>query len=203
MIVIGLTGSIGMGKSTCGALLSQCGVPVHEADHAVHQILAHDKKAITEILSAFPSLSAPLDRQALGKLVFADDEKRKALENILHPRVQTSQNAFIKAQRAKGNQIVALDIPLLFETGAQTRVDYTALASAPFHLQAARVLKRPGMSEEKFFQILNSQMPDHEKRSRADFILPTGLGKAYTMKAVKKMLTAITVKERDYARNRA
>ena len=201
MIIIGLTGSIGMGKSTCGAMLQQCGVPVHEADHAVHALLSDDPETINAVIDAFPDLSNPINRSDLGALIFHDKEKREKLENILHPRVRNRQNEFIKNQRSKGIHIVALDIPLLFETGADARTDYTAVVSAPFHIQSARVLNRPGMTEDKFAHILARQMPDHEKQKRADFILPTGLGKAETMKAVKKMVFAI--KEKDHVRNRS
>lgn len=201
MIIIGLTGSIGMGKSTCGAMLEQCGVPVHESDHAVHDLLSGDDETIDAVIDAFPSLSRPINRADLGAIIFHDKDKREMLESILHPRVQDRQNAFIKAQRAKGLKIVALDIPLLFETSAETRTDYTAVASAPFHIQSTRVLNRPDMTEDKFANILARQMPDSEKRKRADFILPTGLGKAETMKAIKKMLAAI--KEDHHARSRS
>lgn len=202
MIVIGLTGSIGMGKSTCGAMLEHCGVPVHESDHAVHDLLATDKDVIKAVCEAFPSLSKPIDRAALGALVFDDETARQRLEAILHPRVREAQDDFIRIQRAKGIDIVALDIPLLFETGAETRVDYTAVATAPFHIQTARVLKRKGMDEERFFKILAGQMHNPEKCKRADFLLPTGLGKAHTMKAVQTMLQVIKEKTHDH-RNRA
>lgn len=180
-----------MGKSTCGAMLQRCGVPVHESDHAAHDLMTHDKSTQDAILEAFPSLSLPIDRKALGKIVFSDDDKRAILEGILHPRIQQSQNDFIKAHKAKGVKIVALDIPLLFETDAQSRVDVTAVVSAPYFLQKARVMKRPNMTAEKFQAILDNQMPDSDKRTRADYVIPTGLGKAYSMLCIRKMLKAI------------
>mgnify|MGYP000052958951 CR=1 FL=1 len=120
---------------------------------------------------------------------------KKKLEAILHPLVHIAQDRFFQLHKDKGTKIIMFDIPLLFETGAETRTDYTAVASAPFHIQSTRVLNRPGMTEDKFANILARQMPDSEKRKRADFILPTGLGKAETMKALKKIVYDLRQKD--------
>ena len=204
MIIIGLTGSIGMGKSTVAAMMQTLGVPVHDADETVHELLEPGGKGIQPVCAAFPYFEypqiygkksgfapRPLLRKELGAIVFADDEKRETLENILHPLVQESQTEFMRKHKALGVEIVALDIPLLFETGADQRVDYTINVSAPYEIQRARVLDRPGMTEEKFHAILERQMPDGEKCTRADYVLHTGLGRAHTMKELKTALRNI------------
>lgn len=208
MIVLGLTGSIGMGKSTAGTILHRLGVPVHDADHAVHELIAPGGAALPAIGAAFPYYEYPhiyagrdkdkrrvLDRQALGALVFNNEIERNKLENIVHPLVHEAQQNFIRKEQALGRGIVALDIPLLFETGADRRVDYTFVVSAPAQIQKARVMARPGMTAEKFAGILKAQMPDDEKRRRADFVIPTGLGRAVTTRALKKALRAIKERE--------
>lgn len=193
-----------MGKSTVGAMLTHLGVPVHESDHAVHQLLDINSSARQAIASAFPYFKYPqiydrktkaINRKELGAVVFNDAEKREELESILHPLVQQNQMAFISAQRAKGRQMVALDIPLLFETSAQSRVDYTLVASAPYALQKQRAMARPNMTEGKFHAILERQMPDAEKCARADFVIKTGLGRAHSMKALK--LALLDIKKRE------
>jgi len=200
MIVIGLTGSIGMGKTTAATMLQQLGVPVHESDEAVHELLGAEGKGRMAVAAAFPYYEYPqiydkktklIKRSELGKIVFSDDEKREALENILHPLVREAQNKFILKSKKMGQEIVALDIPLLFETGGDELVDVTINVSAPFHIQEKRVLERPDMTEEKFHAILKRQMPDEEKCARADYVLQTGLGRAETMKALKKILKEI------------
>lgn len=197
MIVLGLTGSIGMGKSTIASMLRHLGVPVHDADASVHDLMRHDKAVRGAIASTFPIYRYPalyhkkdksINRVQLGKLVFEHDEKRRALENILHPAVRQAQTEFIRQKRSKGIKIVALDIPLLFETGADMRVDYTLTASAPYAIQRSRVLSRPNMNEAKFHAIVQKQMPDGEKRLRADYVIDTGIGRARTMGQLKKML---------------
>ena len=188
MTIIGLTGSIGMGKTTAAQMLRSLGVPVHCSDSAVHELLSPKGAAEQAVLAAFPSLKAPIDRKALGKIVFEDTEKRERLEAILHPLVQQAQQAFIAKHRGLGVRIVALDIPLLFETGAETRVDITMVVTAPAHIQAARVMARPGMTEERFAAILSRQMPDAEKRERANYIINSGLGRARMMRDVRGCL---------------
>lgn len=198
-----------MGKSTAGAMLEFLGVPIHESDKAVHEYLNFDSEAWTAIAAAFPYFSYPqiykrkhyfnpfkktersLDRGALGKVIFENDEKREELESILHPFVQQSQARFIKAQQTKGQDIVALDIPLLFETGAEKRVDLVVNISAPAFIQHARVLARPNMNEGKLAAILKRQMPDGEKCVRADYVVHSGLGRGVMMKELKHILAEI------------
>lgn len=215
MIVIGLTGSIGMGKSTTGSMLEYLGVPVHDADAIVHELLQYDSEVWLALAAAFPYFSYPqiygrkhllnpfketvrfLKRDALSKIIFDKEEERKKLENILHPFVRKAQQEFIQKQRGLGRDIVALDIPLLFETGADTRVDYTMNVTAPKFVQAARVLARPGMTRKKLAAIIKSQMPDGEKSARADFIVHTGLGRAQTMRELKAILAKIREKKNE------
>ena len=218
MIVIGLTGSIGMGKIDNGRDAGISRVPVHDADESVHKLLRYDSEAWLPLAAAFPYFSYPqiygrrhffnpfketvrfLKRDALGKIVFKNSDERKKLEDILHPFVRKAQNKFIRRQRGLGRDMVALDIPLLFETGADTRVDYTINVTAPKFVQAARVLARPGMNKKKLAGIIKSQMPDGEKSARADFIVHTGLGRAQTMRELKAILAKIrNQKEEDTA----
>ena len=200
MIILGLTGSVAMGKSVIGAMMTQMRIPVHEADHEIHGLLKPGSAAYPSIAALFPFFEHPdiydrktriLNRKALGDLVFNSDAHRERLESALHPFVQKAQAAFIRAALAKGVDMVCLDIPLLFETGAQERVDYTITASAPWFVQRRRALSRPGMSEEKFHAILKRQMPDAEKCARSDYVIQTGLGRAHTMKALKTVMCEI------------
>lgn len=192
MIVLGITGSIGMGKSTISAMLEEMGVPVHDSDAAVHKALSPEGSAFEEVAVTFPDAwdkkTKTLDRKKLGALVFGDDAKRKALEAIVHPAVWDSQNKFLMTQKRMERKIVAMDIPLLFETGAEKRVDKVIVASAPPDIQKRRVLSRPNMTEEKFAAILSSQMNDIEKRARADYIVETGLGLAHSRRTLQKIL---------------
>ena len=207
MIIIGLTGSIGMGKSIAAGMLERLGVPVHDADAAVHELLQPGSAAMPRIMAAFPPHKFPrlygtvkgkklIKRAALGALVFHDPQQKKKLESILHPLVRKSQNEFIRKNRKLGKRILALDIPLLFETGAESRVDYTLVMTAPAAVQRKRVLARRGMTEAKFQAILAQQMPDAEKRARADFVVKSGLGRAHTMRALKTVLQAIEKREK-------
>ena len=193
MIVVGLTGSIGMGKSTAAEMLMQMGVPVHDSDKIAREAAADGGAAISEILKQFPDafVDGKLDRGLLGQIIFKDDAKRVALESIIHPMVRQSQQDFMRAEAAKGHKIVVLDIPLLYETGAEARVDKVIVVSAPFFVQKKRVMARPGMTESKFKGILASQVPDEEKRARADFVVLTGLGKVYTERALKKVIGSL------------
>ena len=204
MIVLGLTGSIGMGKTTIATMMKSMHIPVHDSDAAVHHLLGAGGEALPAISALFPAYKYPqiydrkkrmIVRKELGALIFNDNEKKKQLEGILHPLVHKSQNAFIRSCVNKGLDFVCLDIPLLFETGAQERVDYTLVVSAPYFLQRQRVLDRPHMNSDKFHAILASQMPDQEKCARADYIIKTGLGRAHTMKALKSAL--IDIKKRE------
>ncbi|HOO82100.1 MAG TPA: dephospho-CoA kinase [Alphaproteobacteria bacterium] len=213
MIVLGLTGSIGMGKSSAGAMLEYLGVPVHDADAEVHKLLHYGSEAWYAIAAAFPYFSYPqiygrkhfwnpykdtiryLKREALGKIIFEKPDEREKLEAILHPLVRKAQNNFIRAQRGLGREIVALDVPLLFETGADMHCDYTINISAPAFIQEARVLARPGMNVEKFSAIVESQMPDGEKCARADFVVHSGLGRATMMRELKGVLAKIRAEQ--------
>lgn len=201
MIVIGLTGSIAMGKSTVAEMFAQNGVPGHDADAAVHRLMAPGGKAYKAIVCAFPYFEYAglytkkqkngvrlLRREVLGKLVFENEGERRKLEAVLHPLVREDQNIFIQAQRRLGRDMVVLDIPLLFETDAYLYVDYSVNVAAPYHIQRARALARPNMSEEKFHGILKAQMPTAEKNLRADYVIHTGLGLAKTMHDVKSVL---------------
>lgn len=184
MIVLGLTGSIGMGKSTASRLLRQMGVPVHDADATVHRLLARGGGGVQPVAATFPQsydrAEQSIDRKKLGALVFGRHAARSVLENILHPLVHEDQHDFLEQCRHRHVPIAVLDIPLLFETGAENRVDYTICVSAPYAVQRARVLARPGMSDERFQAILASQMPDAEKRARADFVVSSAHGPAHT-----------------------
>jgi len=193
MFVLGLTGSIGMGKSTAANMLRTMGIPVHDADAAVHQLFATDRKVCAAIAERFPGTADEngVDRQALGKAVFGNPAARRDLEAILHPRVQDSARRLLQRCRRLGVPIAVLDIPLLFETGGEARVDAVVVVSAPAFLQKKRVMARPGMDAERFAGILASQMPDREKRRRADFVVETGLGRAYTFNALKRIVQAI------------
>lgn len=192
MIVFGLTGSIGMGKSTAASMLKKLGVPVHDSDQAVHAALKPRGAAFEEVAVTFPAAwdkkNRVIDRKALGDIVFHDKAQMRKLESILHPIAAASQKKFIMQMRAKGKKAVALEIPLLFETGAESRVDYTICVTAPHAIQRRRVLARKNMTEEKFRSILSSQMPDAQKQSLSDFIVQTGMGYGTTYRELRKIL---------------
>jgi len=193
MIVIGLTGGIGMGKSTVAAQLELLGAKICCADAIVHRLLGKDGAAVAEVGKAFSGVvkNGAVDRKALGEIVFRDKKKLEKLEHILHPLVIAEENRFIEKEGRKGTKLVALDIPLLFETAGETRCDFTVTASAPELLQRQRVMKRPGMTEEKFRRIISSQMPDREKRRRAEHVVLTGLGKAHSFRQLRKILCCV------------
>jgi dephospho-CoA kinase len=178
MIIIGLTGSIGMGKSTTAAMFAAQGVPVYDADAEVHALYATGGAAVAPIEGAFPGVvrDGAVDRGLLGQRVLGDDAAMKRLEAIVHPLVGASRAGFFEAAKAKDADIVVLDIPLLFETGGEARVDAVVVVSAPAEIQRARVLERPGMAVEKLDAILARQMADAEKRVRAHFVIDTGQG---------------------------
>jgi len=180
MIVIGITGSIGMGKSTAAEMLRDLIIPVHDSDATVHFLLAPKGKAVAAVGEKFPdalktdAAGEPyIDRKILGRSVFSDRHKKKYLEDILHPLVWEASDRFIAEMKKNGHPIVALDVPLLFETGGEKRVDVTLCVSAPKEIQKQRVLARPGMTSEKFDRIVAGQMPDAEKRKRADYVIET------------------------------
>lgn len=184
--ILGLTGSIGMGKSEAARMLRRLGVPVFDADKIVHQLLA--KEAIPFIAKTFPDAikNGVVDREALSKIIFADNKQKAALEAIMHPLVRAKQKRFLQAMRHK--PLVVLDIPLLFETGWDTMCYRVCVVSAPPMIQRQRVLQRPNMTEQKFHAILATQMPDSEKRKRADFIIHTGLGKRFALCEIMRAL---------------
>jgi dephospho-CoA kinase len=190
MIVLGLTGSIAMGKSTVTRMFADEGVPTTNADAIVHNLLAEDKAVIDEVRTHFPLAfdEGKIDRRKLGPLVFGNAEAMKKLEGILHPRVRAVEMAFVLRHQRGGEPVVVLDIPLLYETGADSRVDRVLVVTAPAEEQRARVLARPGMTEEKFHQILARQLPDAEKRSRAHYIIDTDKGMDHSRAEVKKIL---------------
>lgn len=173
MIILGLTGSIGMGKTTASTMFAEAGVPVYSADDAVHQL--YSGRAAPLIEAAFPGTVAngTVDREKLSAAVIGKPEALKKLEAIVHPLVREEEEAFLRAAKAQGAAIALVDIPLLFETGGEQRVDRIVVVSAPADIQRARVLARPGMTAEKLDAILARQLPDAEKRARADFVLDT------------------------------
>ncbi|TGP45235.1 dephospho-CoA kinase [bacterium M00.F.Ca.ET.230.01.1.1] len=176
MIVLGLTGSIGMGKSATAKMFANAGVPVHDSDETVHRL--YSGKAVPLVEAAFPGTTQAgvVDRVKLGQQVLADPAALRKLEAIVHPLVRADADAFLEKHRAAGAPIAVLDIPLLFETGGRNRVDKVVVVTASPEIQRDRVLARPGMSEEKFASILAKQVPDAEKRRQADFIIDTGQG---------------------------
>lgn len=196
MIVIGLTGSIGMGKSTVARMFRRLRVPVFDADATVHALQGPGGAALPAIEAAFPGTTsaAGLDRQRLGAIVFADKAALKRLEAIVHPLVGAAQAQFLARYRRK--PVVVIDQPLLFEMGGVDKVDLVVVVSAPPEVQRARVLARPGMTEAKFEAILEQQMPDAEKRARADIVIPTGGGWHPTWRAVRALVTCLNRPER-------
>jgi len=193
MIVIGLTGGIGAGKSTAAKILSKKGLPVYSADAAVHKLLGKGGAAVRQIEKLFPGAvkKGAVDRQALGKIVFSAPKKLKQLERILHPLVRKTEAVFLVKARKKGAKAAVLEIPLLFETGAEKRCDTVIVVTAPLHVRKARVLERKGMTAAKFKAITRQQMTDAEKRRRADHIVPTADGLAQTRTRLGKTLKTI------------
>ncbi|RSY79959.1 dephospho-CoA kinase [Sphingomonas koreensis] len=191
MIILGLTGSIGMGKSTVAAMFADDGVPVFDADAEVHRLQGPGGRLVREIESAFPGTTGEsgVDRALLGKAVFGNPDALKRLEAIVHPAVADERAAFLESNRAQ--PLVVLDIPLLFEAGGWQQVDKIAVVSAPADIQRARVLARPGMTGERFESILSRQMPDSEKRKRADFVIPTGGTLDETRSAVRAVIACL------------
>lgn len=192
MRILGLTGSIGMGKSVAANTFRRLGVPVHDADAAVHRLTGANGRAIPAIAEAFPGTVAKgvLDRKALGAQVFADKAKLKRLEKILHPLVRGLERQFIAANRRR--RLVVLDIPLLFETKGERRCHAVMVVSTSKTIQRQRVMRRPGMTAEKFENILRNQMPDAKKRARADFVVPTGIGFRTTLRHVRRIAKHLT-----------
>ena len=174
MLLIGLTGSIGMGKSTVAARFRALGVPVCDADAEVHKL--YEGAAVAPIEAAFPgtTVAGKVDRQKLAAALLKDPGGFKRLEAIVHPLVFTAERDVLRDAAAKGGPLAVLEVPLLLETGGEKRVDVVVVCSAPAEAQRARVMQRPGMTAEKLDQLLSRQMPDAEKRARADFVVDTG-----------------------------
>jgi dephospho-CoA kinase len=193
MILIGLTGSIGMGKSETAKMFRRAGVPVYDADAAVHALMRPGGVAVARVEAVFPGVvkNGAIDRPELGKRVFGKPEELRKLERIIHPLVGLAQRRFLQRAQSRGVPVVVLDIPLLFETGGNRYVDYAVVVSAPAELQRKRVLARPGMTEERLKQVLAQQTPDAVKRKKADFIVHSGLGRAYAQRAVQRILSEL------------
>jgi dephospho-CoA kinase len=193
MYLIGLTGSIGMGKTQTAALFEEEGVPRYDADAAVHGLYEVGGAAVGPIGELFPEAvrDGAVDRAALGRIVLKDGAKLAALEKMVHPLAGATQVDFLNAQMAAGATHVLLDIPLLFETGGHEFVDCVVVVSAPPDIQRARVLERPGMTEEKFADILGKQVPDSDKRAAADFIVDSSVSVADAHRQVKEILAAV------------
>jgi dephospho-CoA kinase len=193
MIKIALTGSIGMGKSTVAAMLERAGVPVFDADAVVRMLQGPGGALVDRIAERFPGVvhSGILDREKLAGLVLEDPKRLAELERIVHPAVQDARQAFIDKHR--GAAVLAFEIPLLFETGGEKAFDKVLVVSAPVAVQRTRVLARPGMTEEKLKSILERQMPDEEKRARADFVVDTGVDLSTTEAQVRDILACLGV----------
>jgi dephospho-CoA kinase len=193
MIILGLTGSIGMGKSTAGGMLRRMGIPVCDSDAIVHRLLGTGGAAVEPVGRAFEGVvrKGAVDRAALGQRVFTDPGALKRLEAIIHPLVFAAQEAFLKRMAARRERVVVLDVPLLFEVGSDALCDATIVVTAPRFLQDQRVLRRPGMTRARMEGALARQMPDHEKRRRADFVVQTGRGKRDTLNQLTDIVTLV------------
>ena len=191
MIVLGLTGSIGMGKTTAAAMLRRMRVPLFDADQVVHRLLAPGGAAVGAVTAAFPGVRTEeggVDRARLGQRVFGDQPALVQLEHILHPMVAEHERQFLAHARARRERLAVLDVPLLFESRGAARCDYVVVVSAPAILQRQRVMRRRGMTEARFAAILEQQMPDAEKRRRADFVVPTGLDRQLSLRRLRAIV---------------
>jgi dephospho-CoA kinase len=193
MFLIGLTGSIGMGKTLTASLFEDEGVPRYDADAAVHALYEKNGAAVEPIGTLCPEaiVDGAVNRAILGQVVLKDAEKLKQLEAIVHPLAGASQMQFLEAEVQKQTPFVLLDIPLLFETGGEGFVDCTVVVSAPAEVQKARVLARPGMTEERFYDILAKQVPDAEKRQRADFIVDSSISPEDARRQVRDIMQQV------------
>jgi dephospho-CoA kinase len=191
MFILGLTGSVGMGKSVTARFFAEAGVPVHDADAVVHRL--YEGEAVAAIEAAFPGTTADgkVDRAKLGARVLGDAAGLKRLEAIVHPLVHEAERRLLAEAQARGEKVAVLDIPLLFETGGDERVDAVVVVSAPAEVQRARVLERPGMTVEKLEAIMAKQTPDAEKRRRADFVVDTSKGFDAARAEVRAILAAV------------
>lgn len=193
MFILGLTGSIGMGKSTVSGIFRRLGVSVYDADKTVHELQTGDGAAAAAMAAAFPGVvkNGTVDRRALAERVIGDEAALQRLEDILHPMVRRLEKQFLRRAALRNCSLAVLEIPLLFETGGQARCDAVMVASAPPFVQEARVLARPGMTRERLKFFRSRQMPDAVKRRKADFIIATGLGRAFTWREVKKVVKTV------------
>jgi dephospho-CoA kinase len=191
--MLGLTGSIGMGKTETAKMFARLGIPVYDSDAAVHRLYEKGGAAVADIERAFPGTVADgaVDRAALTRAITAEKDGFKKLEGIVHPLVARGQQKFLEEAVASGAELVVLDIPLLFETGGHARMDAVAVVSAPAEVQRTRVLARPGMSAEKLDHILSRQMADEEKRKRAHFVIETDKGLDHAFEQVKKIVAEL------------
>lgn len=191
MFVLGLTGSLGMGKSTTAKFFAEEGVPVHDADASVHKL--YEGEAVPLIEAAFPGTTAngKVDREKLAKQVLGNAAAIQRLEAIVHPLVAEVRERFLREAEQAGAEVAVLDIPLLYETGGDARCDAVVVVSAPADVQRARAFERPGMTEQKFAAILGKQMPDAEKRARADFVVDTSQGYEAAHQQVREILARI------------
>jgi dephospho-CoA kinase len=189
--VLCLTGSLGMGKSTAAKFFVECGVPVHDSDAVVHAL--YEGEAVALIEQAFPGSTSggKVNRNTLAAMVLNDQAALTRLEAIIHPLVTASREKFLAQAQARGAAIVVVDIPLLFETTAESRCDAVVVVSAPAEIQRARALDRPGMTEEKFATLLAKQMPDVEKRRRADFVVDSSQGFEHTRAQIRDILQSV------------
>ncbi len=195
MIIIGLTGSIGMGKSTTAQLFCDEGIAVNDADAVVHAL--YENEAVQPIEDTFPGTTenGRVNRQALSATLAKNPDGFKTLEKIVHPLVREKEKAFLREQKEAGADMVVLDIPLLFETGGNDRVDKVVVVSCDEATQRERVLNRPGMTEEKFEMIKSRQTPDSEKRAKADFVIDSGQGIEYARKQVRDIIAKLKSKD--------
>ena len=193
MITVGLTGSIGMGKSTTAQMFAEAGAPVYDADAEVRRLYAPGGAAVAAVEAAFPGVvvDGGVDRGRLGEKVLGDPEALARLNGLVWPLMSAARAAFFDQARAENTDIVVLDIPLLLETGGEKGVDAVVVVSAPAELQRQRVLARPGMTEAKFDAIRAAQMPDSEKRKRADFVIDTSRGLEAAREQVATIVTAL------------
>src|SRR5262245_66220077 len=191
MFVLGLTGSLGMGKSTTARFFAEAGVPVHDADAVVHRL--YESEAVGAIEAAFPgtTVAGKVDRNKLAARVLSDPAALKRLEDIVHPLVHAAEARLLAEAEARGERVAVLDIPLLFETGGDRRVDAIVVVSAPPEVQRSRILERPGMTIEKLESILAKEMPDAEERRRADFVVDTSQGFEAARAQVHAILNAV------------
>lgn len=191
MIIVGLTGSIGMGKSTTANMFRKQGIPVHDADQTVHEL--YKAEAVAPVEARFPGVAVDgaIDRERLSREVIGNAKAMRDLEAIVHPLVREKEISFVENARKAGTALVVLDIPLLFETNRQDRVDVIVVVTTTPEIQRKRVLARPGMTEEKFEAILAKQVPDADKRARADYIVDTSVGIEDAKAQVRKIIAVI------------